>query len=91
MAFQTKKSYNKPTAPQKKETTPAKPDYILKVKLEEGATDENGKPIKYQRIGAGWTTEQGGIKITFDADIELKSTEADRAKALLFPNTMPKK
>ena len=90
MAFQTKKSFTK-SAPQKTAAPASKPDWILKVPMPEGSTDENGKPSKYQRIGAGWTTEQGGIKITFDEDVSLTSTKEDRTKALLFPNNAPPK
>ena len=89
MGFTGKKTFNK-AAPQKQAAPASKPDWILKVPMPEGSTDENGKPIKYQRIGAGWTTDKGGIKITFDDGVELTSTEKDRLKALLFPNDMPK-
>lgn len=79
MGFSTKKTSTTTTSPAtRKDTPPSKPDFILKVKGEDG---------KFTRIGAAWgPNEHKSFTITFDEDIEFKSTADDRVKAVMFVN-----
>lgn len=82
MGFSTKSKTTSAPAPT---TTPtsgskpsAKPDYLLKIKTDDG---------KWARVGGMWfDAEKDSYKITMDADVELKSTEDDRVKINVFKN-----
>jgi hypothetical protein len=82
MGFSTKKTTSSPTttgtAPAPKRTPAAKPDYLLKIKTDDG---------KWARVGGMWfDAERDSYKITLDADVELKSTEDERVKINVFKN-----
>lgn len=78
MGFSTKKTTTSAPATTPKRTPAAKPDYLLKIKTDDG---------KWARVGGMWfDAERDSYKITLDADVELKSTEDERIKLNVFKN-----
>lgn len=79
MGFSTKKTTSAPAPTANRSSKPAaKPDYLLKIKTDDG---------KWARVGGMWfDAEKDSYKITLDADVELKSTEDDRIKLNVFKN-----